>query len=173
MNETIRGMTVKKSAFEVLDYFEIREATDFVIKLLGLKQDVFKGVTIRSLEKNQTSAGTYASRTSTITLYRHTNAKSKLYRKSILIHELMHALQHKKNGIGFSVYDETFATIDAKTVRMYRGKYFSNPIELEAFATQYHYLQKNSMEVIAAWWVEQYEKLGINLGEVATSIYGK
>lgn len=166
-------MTVKKSAFEVLDYFEIRECVDFVINLLGLPADTFAGVTIRSLEKSQTSAGTYQSKTRTISLYRHTNFHSKFYRKGILVHELMHALQHKKHGWTCVVYDETFATIETNEVRMKRGKYYTNPIELEAFATQYHYLKKNNMEVLAEFWTEQFKKVGISLDTVAESIYGR
>lgn len=174
-HEVIRGITVRESAFELLSYYQIREVVDAALKMFNLGDDYFKGkgLVIRSLENNDKSLGVYSCKNKTVSIYRRQlKHLPKLLTQSVLFHELVHAIQHADAYFGLHVVNREILSIETTSNRVWKGKYYRTPTEIEAFSAQYSYLHAQGMEVLMEGWVKKFAEVGISLPEVAKEIFG-
>lgn len=170
-----KGVSWDQKAEDILGLKGIVEAIDWLADHLDIASFARRGTSvvlkIRSAKENPQGSvklGSYRNSTHTIKIMDRKNTKSQML--STLVHELVHAFQYQNSTYaGVPVVDNNFVLLAQKTrySQHISGKqYLAQPIEIQAFATQYKYLT-DVLSLPASSFsgnrIECYRKIGIDI----------
>jgi len=170
-----KGVSWDQKAEDILGLKGIVEAIDWLANQLGIESFAKRGTNVvlkirKAMPDAQgaVSLGKYRRSTHVIVVMNRNNTKSQML--STFVHELVHAFQYKDSlSIWFPVVSEEFILLAQKT--RYAGttqgkKYLAQPVEIQAFATQYKYLT-DVLSLPASSFsgnrIECYRKIGIDI----------